>query len=169
MNQVFIALGANLGNKIQNINNSISLMRSILDIKNIDVAPFYLSIPLQDSSVNQGIDVKYFVNSVMVGYCSHSPLELLRGLKFIESQIGRMPSVHKWSSRPIDLDILLFNNLIFRTSKLTIPHIEMLKRDFVLEPLCDLAPSLAHPIITKSFAKLKQYTKLRSVTKKFRM
>jgi 2-amino-4-hydroxy-6-hydroxymethyldihydropteridine diphosphokinase len=69
------------------------------------------------------------------------PFELLTSVKTIEKQLGRTES-EKWSARTIDIDILTFDSICMRTKELIIPHPQMVKRRFVLEPLCDLNDNL---------------------------
>jgi 2-amino-4-hydroxy-6-hydroxymethyldihydropteridine diphosphokinase len=59
--------------------------------------------------------------------------------------LGRKDSV-KWAEREIDLDILFYNDLIYRDENITIPHIGIAEREFVLIPLCDIDPELVHPV-----------------------
>jgi 7,8-dihydro-6-hydroxymethylpterin-pyrophosphokinase len=67
-------------------------------------------------------------------------------LKKVEVKIGRTKTV-KWGPREIDLDILFFNNIVYKDDQLTIPHKDIINRDFVLIPLCEIAPELEHPEI----------------------
>jgi len=73
-------------------------------------------------------------------------LELLEYLKNIEKEIGRRSS-KKWGPREIDLDILFFNDNIYSNERVTVPHKDILKRDFVLVPLCEIAPDFVHPAL----------------------
>ena len=84
----------------------------------------------------------------MTGY---KLLELLDRLKAIEKKIGRENGA-KWGPREIDLDILLFNDLIFSNDRITVPHKELVKRDFVLIPLSEIAPDLIHPALNQKIS-----------------
>ncbi len=93
-----------------------------------------------------------FLNAVVCLETELKPLELLEQTQSIEKALGRL---HKskngvYSDRPIDIDILLYGNEVIEENQLTIPHKELHKRLFVLEPLMELAPNLLHPVLNKS-------------------
>jgi 2-amino-4-hydroxy-6-hydroxymethyldihydropteridine diphosphokinase len=83
------------------------------------------------------------------------PLKLLQAVKSVERLLGRRPGVSK-GPRPIDIDILLYENVVVRTAALTIPHARMHQRRFVLVPLRELAPAVRHPVSRKTAAELLQ-------------
>jgi 2-amino-4-hydroxy-6-hydroxymethyldihydropteridine diphosphokinase len=72
----------------------------------------------------------------------------------VEGIIGRTKTV-KWGPREIDLDILFYNDVVYDDEQLTIPHKDILNRDFVLVPLCELEPDLVHPLKNKRICELK--------------
>jgi len=84
---------------------------------------------------------------------SLGPEELLAVLKNIEDELGRLPDV-RWGPRIIDLDILLYGDLVMKTPELEIPHPAMKDRDFVLKPLAEIAPDKVHPVFRKSMKEL---------------
>jgi 2-amino-4-hydroxy-6-hydroxymethyldihydropteridine diphosphokinase len=79
-----------------------------------------------------------------------APAVLLARLKEIETSLGRAPSRPRWSARPIDLDVLLWEGLVLDEPGFQVPHPEMQKRRFVLEPLSELAPYAVHPLTGKT-------------------
>jgi len=158
--QVFIGLGSNLGNKRQNCLNAINLLGSILSIKQLKCSKFYSSKALTETGEG-GLD---FINAVISCDAYQGPYELLWGLKFIETQMGRVNSGQRWSPRIIDLDILFVGEIILESDLLTIPHNQMHLRDFVLQPLCDLAPAKKHPILGHSCFDLNKVLQIRYVT-----
>ena len=85
-----------------------------------------------------------------------SPLAVLERTQEIERQLGRQTksSAAGYQDRPIDLDLLLYDDLVLETPRLTLPHPLMHLRDFVLEPLQQLAPTLRHPVLGLSIAEL---------------
>jgi len=78
---------------------------------------------------------------------------LFKFLKLVEKQVGRKVTT-KWGPREIDLDILFYNDLIFSDDEITIPHKDLVNRDFVLVPLCEIAPDLIHPSMNKKISEI---------------
>jgi 2-amino-4-hydroxy-6-hydroxymethyldihydropteridine diphosphokinase len=91
-----------------------------------------------------------FLNQVVLVETNLSPSGLLGRVLMIESQLGRLRDEKQYTSRKIDIDILLYNNSIIKDVSLVIPHPLMHERRFVLTPLCEIAPDLIHPALKKS-------------------
>lgn len=100
-------------------------------------------------------DPEWFVNGVFLLETEWDPRELLERLLHIEDELGRKRD-GKWGPRTIDLDILLFDDIIVRDPDLSIPHPELDKRRFVLEPMTEIAPDLFHPISRRTMAELQR-------------
>lgn len=139
LNCVYISIGSNLGNRESTIYKSIELIDSLIgkvvkQAKLIETEP----VDMNDSNL--------FINTCVE---VHTPLvveELLVELKKIEIKLGRSSkSKGKNESRTIDLDILFYNDIIYSTKNLTIPHSRFKKRDFVLFPLLELNNQLIDP------------------------
>ena len=96
-----------------------------------------------------------FLNCVAEISTEFNLQDLLRLTKRIEQQIGRQKR-EKWGPREVDLDILFFNDIIFSDEKLTVPHKDVLKRDFVLVPLCEIAPNFVHPVEKRKICELSE-------------
>lgn len=79
--------------------------------------------------------------------------DLFRFLKSVEQKVGRKETV-KWGPREIDLDILFYNDLIYSDDEITIPHKDLMNRDFVLVPLCEIAPDFIHPEVNKKISEI---------------
>ena len=94
-----------------------------------------------------------FFNTVIKIKTYYEPKDLFHFLKSVEMQVGRKITT-KWGPREIDLDILFFNDLIYSDSEITIPHKDLLNRDFVLVPLSEIAPDLIHPIMNKKISEI---------------
>lgn len=148
MATVFLGIGSNQGDRLAHLSEALRILADSSTIHLIQLAPVYetkaVGGPVQDD----------FVNTVVEAETSLSPHELLRVLKDIEHRMGRLQEAPRWGPRPIDLDILLYNNLVLHEPQLTIPHAEMHHRRFVLEPLAQLAPALVHPVLRRSIAEL---------------
>ena len=131
---VYLGIGSNMGNRLHNIKEAIRLLQqnSIKLLKQstiIETDP--VGGPPQDK----------YLNGVLKIETTLEASELLKTLKNIESTLGRIKTV-KDGPRPIDIDILIYDNLKLSTPELIIPHPEMLKRDFVLIPLKEIEPKL---------------------------
>ncbi len=100
-------------------------------------------------------DPEWFLNGVSLLETGQAPRELLETLLKIENRLGR-ERTGKWSPRTIDLDILFYDDRVIREVDLVIPHPELGKRRFVLDPLSEIAPDLVHPIIGKKIRELKE-------------
>ena len=91
-----------------------------------------------------------FLNSVAELETGLNPFALLKQLKKIEEKLGRTEKGKPYKSRKIDLDIISFNNEVIRTEQLTLPHVYVAQRRFVLLPLAEIAPDWIHPVLLKS-------------------
>lgn len=84
-----------------------------------------------------------------------APRALIALLKDIERKLGRTPSDVRWGPREIDLDILLFSDMVVDEPDLKIPHPLLHLRDFMLEPICEIAPDIVHPVLKKTLIELR--------------
>ena len=94
-----------------------------------------------------------FLNGALKLETLLSPEEMLEVVHDAENAAGRVRNEH-WGPRTLDMDILLYDDLIINTEDLTIPHADMLNRDFVLKPLCEIAPYAYHPVANKRICEL---------------
>lgn len=133
---VYLALGTNLGDRLKNLQAALEALPP--DVKVSAVSPIYETPPWGY------LDQPEFLNQVLKGETDLEPLELLRSIKKMEADLGRLPGL-RYGPRQIDLDILFFDELILESPELTIPHPRLAERAFVLVPLVDLAPDLCHP------------------------
>ncbi|TGZ85037.1 Dihydropteroate synthase [Ascodesmis nigricans] len=134
---IYLAIGGNVGDRWKNINDAMTEL-SRRGVKVLRTSSLYESEPMYVT------DQPKFLNGVCQVETKLPPNELLTVVKSIEDDLGRIKTIEN-GPRPIDLDILLYNDAIITTEKLTIPHASMLERRFVLEPLTEIAPSLRHP------------------------
>ncbi|KAK6337748.1 trifunctional dihydropteroate synthetase [Orbilia brochopaga] len=143
---VFIAFGSNLGDKFALIRDALAELNK-RGIRVLKTSSLYESLPMYVE------DQDTFLNGVCQAQTTLTPVELLHELQDIENSFGRVKLVDK-GPRNIDLDILLYDTQVeFLTEPdLTIPHASMLEREFVLRPLCDIAPDLPHPQTSVTFA-----------------
>jgi 2-amino-4-hydroxy-6-hydroxymethyldihydropteridine diphosphokinase len=133
---VFLALGANIGDRKLNLRQAIVLLSRKVDIQS--VSAIYESDPVGYT------EQPLFLNMVLKGVTALKPKELLKYAKEIEAKLGREPSFPN-APRPIDIDILFYDDKVINTSDLIIPHPRITVRSFVLVPLNEIAPDLIHP------------------------
>ncbi|MDG6898003.1 7,8-dihydro-6-hydroxymethylpterin-pyrophosphokinase [Actinobacillus delphinicola] len=138
MHQVYIALGSNLQSPVAQLEKALSTLAELPQVTVKKTSPFYQSSPLGPQ------DQPDFINAVALLETPLSAVELLDILQSIENQQGRIRLRH-WGERTLDLDILLFDNDIIKTPRLTVPHYAMCEREFVIIPLFDIAPALVLP------------------------
>ena len=134
MNIVYLGIGSNMGNREKNIHDALSL----LEKNNIEILKKSSLIETNPVGGPQQAD---FLNGALKVKTDHSPEELLVIIKAIETQLGRVKTILN-GPRPIDIDILLYNNIAIDTPALTIPHPRMKEREFVLQPLKEIEPNL---------------------------
>ncbi|KAA6339433.1 2-amino-4-hydroxy-6-hydroxymethyldihydropteridine diphosphokinase [termite gut metagenome] len=149
MAQVYLGLGSNLGNKEQNLHHTIQQMEKRIG-KMISLSAFYVTTPWGFVSEND------FLNAVVCVDSPFQPLEILEETQKIEREMGRMgKSANEiYDDRPIDIDILLYGNLIVETEKLIVPHPLMTRRLFVMQPLTEIAPNRIHPVLGKTMREI---------------
>ncbi|MFC1810966.1 2-amino-4-hydroxy-6-hydroxymethyldihydropteridine diphosphokinase [Patescibacteria group bacterium] len=142
MSKAYLALGSNLGKRPQNLKKAIELLKEC-GVKILKSSKIHETKPV--SRILQ----RKFLNQCLEVETKHNPQKLLKICQLIEGQMGRDRIVkkRKYHEKPrkIDIDILLYENLIINSKFLKIPHPRMHKRKFVLEPLNDIAPRLEHP------------------------
>jgi 2-amino-4-hydroxy-6-hydroxymethyldihydropteridine diphosphokinase len=138
---VYIALGANLDEPLQQLNHASKALAKLAEGDSFTLSPLYRSAPMGDVP-----QAEYF-NAVASLRTSLSPIELLDALQAIELSQGRQRLV-RWGPRTLDLDMLLYDNLSLDTDRLILPHYGMKQRSFVLVPLFDIAPGLTLPCQT---------------------
>ena len=134
MHTAYVALGTNLGDKEANLRRALELLAE----HGIEVAAVSTFIETEPYGVT---DQPAFLNGVCKVRTALSPLELLRTLLAIEQEMGRVRLRH-WGERNIDLDLLLYEDVRMDTPELKLPHPDMLNRDFVMNPLREIAPGL---------------------------
>jgi 2-amino-4-hydroxy-6-hydroxymethyldihydropteridine diphosphokinase len=159
-NYAFLGLGTNLGDREAYLNKAIEFIRK--SVGRIDsVSGIYETEPWGFQSENN------FLNMVIKVHTDLKPAVLMKRLLLIEGQLGRIRDSRQYKSRTIDIDILLYSNLIINKSTLTVPHPLMQDRKFVLVPLCDIAPEMIHPVLKKTFATLLKECRDNRGVKKF--
>lgn len=144
----YIALGSNLGDKEKNLRRALLLLMQ-QGVEIVRVSSFLSTEPYGVT------DQPQFLNAVACVRTSLAPLALLDVLLATELAMGRVRLRH-WGERNIDLDLLLYEDVVLDTPRLRLPHSDMQNRDFVLLPLAEIAPELKHPTLQKTIYELKE-------------
>lgn len=149
MSKVYLGLGTNLGDKEANIETAVQYINELVG-KVVSQSALYVTEPWGFASTNT------FINIVLCAETPLPPREVLNLTKQIERQMGRThKSVNReYKDRIIDIDILLFDDMILNEADLVIPHPLMTERLFVMQPLAEIAPQLVHPALHLTISQL---------------
>jgi len=138
MTEIYLGLGSNLGDRLMNLARCLKELRSSTEIQLMKISSVYESEPYGF------LDQPWFLNMVIEITTKLEPLRLLKLTQQIEKQLGRK-NTHHWGPRTIDVDILSYDNLIFKHPMLNLPHQQLHLRQFVLLPLKEIAACFVHP------------------------
>ena len=141
--QVYVAFGSNMGDKEAHIERGLTLLNSFDGVIVEKASDIIHTAPYG------GIEQEEFLNGVASVKTYLSPWELLDVLHEVEASENR-ERIIRWGPRTLDLDIIFFDNLVMDEEELCIPHIDMQNREFVLQPMMELAPYKRHPVTGKS-------------------
>lgn len=140
MTIAYIALGSNLGERQANLQRAVATLCGHPEIALLKQARIIETAPLGPSGQEP------YLNTVLEIETSLTARQLLATCLDVEDYLGRERK-GKWAARTIDLDLILFGNEIIDEPGLSVPHMEMCNRRFVLEPLCEIAPDFIHPVL----------------------
>ena len=144
----YIAVGANMGNAKETVEAAIKEVGELADTVLGKVSSLMVTKPYG------GVEQDDFINGAFEIRTLLMPEELLEELHKIEAGHGR-ERVVRWGPRTLDLDIIFYDDLVMDSPELTIPHIDMQNRDFVVDPMAEIAPYKRHPIFQKTMKELK--------------
>jgi 2-amino-4-hydroxy-6-hydroxymethyldihydropteridine diphosphokinase len=144
-NIAYIALGSNKGDRIGYLRNACAELSDSSKVIIIKSSSVYETKPFGK------VDQADFLNAVIKIKTTYKLAGLFNCLKKLEIKLGRK-GISKWGPREIDLDLLFFNDRVFNTEKLTVPHYGIQDRDFVLMPLNEIAKGYFHPALKKKIS-----------------
>lgn len=154
-----MGLGTNLGKREDNIEKALARIKE-------NIGPVTKSSSLYETEPWGFESDEQFLNMVVRIDTGLKPGDLLQEILNVEYFLGRKRSEKQYASRVIDIDILLYGEKIVNEHQLKIPHPRMHERRFVLEPMCEIAGEVIHPVFGKSFARLLEECKDESKIKK---
>jgi 2-amino-4-hydroxy-6-hydroxymethyldihydropteridine diphosphokinase len=160
-NTVYLCIGGNLGEREANLEET----REFLEFNFGDVVE---TSSVYESEGWEMENVPAFLNQIVKIETELTPLELLQEIAELEEFYGRERKTGIYLSREMDVDVLLYNDETVETEKLIVPHPKMALRRFVLEPLCEIAPDLIHPVLKKTITELLKDCEDKSVLKKLK-
>ncbi len=148
-NRAYLSIGSNMGDRRENLLHAVMLLDEDEETRVVRQSAFLETKPVgyteQDDFLNGALELRTL----------RSPEGLLDLIGEIEQKLKRERVVH-WGPRTIDLDIILYNDEVIQTERLTVPHVEMAGRMFVLAPLCEIAPYAVHPLNGKTVIEMKK-------------
>ena len=134
----YVAIGSNLSNPLEQVRLGIKAVAALTGCQMVKFSGLYSSPPMG------GKDQSDYVNAVMAVETTFLPMQLLRELQAIEIRHGRVKA-ERWGARTLDLDLLLYGDERIEVPKLTVPHVGIAERAFVLYPLSEIAPHVTIP------------------------
>ncbi len=158
MATAYIGIGSNLGDRLGYIREAIAKLEQSQEIEIRRASSVYETKPAGHKEQPR------FLNAVLELKTALEPLNLLEHLLGIENQMGRKRD-QAWGPRNIDLDLLLYDDVVINSDKLTLPHARMHQRRFVLVPLAEIAPKVVHPSLKKTVEKLLEQLSIDSSSK----
>ncbi len=139
----YIGVGSNIGDKLLNCKNGVMALAERQNTKIKKWSRFYQTEPVDYKNQD------WFINGVVKIETDIDAFQLIKELKSIEHAAGRMDNTVRFGPRILDMDILLFDDIVVNSCGLIIPHPRMHKRRFVLKPICDIDPSIVHPVLNQ--------------------
>ncbi len=149
MNEIYLSLGSNQGDRIENLREAVKNIEKQIG-QTIKVSSYYETEPWGFT------DDTNFINQVIKIKSDLTPDTILEKSLEIEKVLGRkrLPSKQRYSSRNIDIDVLFIDDMVIDTENLTVPHAHIHKRNFVLQPMCEIDSSFVHPTMQKKISQL---------------
>lgn len=142
--QAAVALGANLGDRQRTLQGAVCQLAATTEVEVIAHSALYQTAPMGPSQPE-------YLNACILLKTTLYPEAILSRLLAIEEQFGRVRSI-RWGPRTLDLDLLLYEQWVYQSPRLVLPHPRMLERAFVMQPLGTIAPNWIHPVTQKQLS-----------------
>ncbi len=155
MVEVYLALGTNIGERAENLRRALAALPPAFIVE--AVSPVYETEPMYVTAQPK------FLNMACRARTALLPLEALRALKLVETDLGREPAI-RFGPRLIDIDLLFYGDIVFDSPELTLPHPRLHERAFALVPLADIAPDLVHPVLSQTVSALRDQLSAQSIS-----
>ncbi|MFT3841357.1 MAG: 2-amino-4-hydroxy-6-hydroxymethyldihydropteridine diphosphokinase [Myxococcaceae bacterium] len=142
--RAYLALGSNLGDKQRHLEQAVERLRALEGVVVLKVSRFIVTpalTPPEDPRPQPD-----YLNGAVELDTTLAPAELLRAVKRLERELGRADAT-RWAPRVIDIDVLFYGDQVIDAEGFQVPHPQLHKRRFVLEPLVELSPQLEHPVL----------------------
>ena len=148
LHQVYLSVGSNMGDPMSNCSRGLESLCADGQVRLLARSPFYRTQPVDY------LEQDWFVNAALLVQTALAPLDLLEKTQAIQVQMGRKDDAIRFGPRILDLDIIFYGNQVIDTPHLVVPHPRMHKRRFVLRPICDIDPTVMHPVLGKTVREL---------------
>ena len=145
---VYISVGSDLGNRLENCETGINFLLDSRKTRLLKRSRVYETEPVDYTRQ------EWFINLAVKIETDLDPFALLQRIRSVQRRAGRIQDTVRFGPRVLDLDILLFDDFVLDDPQLCIPHPRMHKRRFVLKPICDIDPDIIHPVLKQSMHQL---------------
>jgi 2-amino-4-hydroxy-6-hydroxymethyldihydropteridine diphosphokinase len=146
--RVLLGLGSNLGDRDANIVAALDRLTEEHALSVVAMSRVRTTAPVG------GPPQPDYRNAAALADTDLPPRELLDAMKRAEARVGRRPGGERWGAREVDVDLLLYGDLVIDEPDLVVPHPRMAERRFVLEPAAEIAPSMRHPVLKRTMREL---------------
>jgi 2-amino-4-hydroxy-6-hydroxymethyldihydropteridine diphosphokinase len=160
MARVFLSAGSNMGDRLRFLREAVAHLRAMPGVRFLEASTLYRTEPWEATPGQRVDEADWYWNCVVAIETSLDPHVLLERLHEVEAVLGRVrgggtPEDARYQPRPLDLDILLYDDLVLSGSdRLHVPHLFLHERRFVLRPLAELAPHVEHPVLYQTIEEL---------------
>jgi 2-amino-4-hydroxy-6-hydroxymethyldihydropteridine diphosphokinase len=141
LHTAYISAGSNMGDRLQNCRKGTESLTAPGNSRILAQSRIYTTEPVDYE------DQGWFINMMVKLETAHDPFQLLDQIEDIQRAAGRLHDPIRFGPRILDLDIILYDDRIIDSERLVVPHPRMHKRRFVLKPICDIDPSIIHPVL----------------------